>query len=405
MERERSSGAQPVPSLPSEPMSLTGEQRAPWYIRDLASLLALPRAWRGRAPDQVASHLLDVLTNLLRLDAASVKVFATGSADEITRFRPSSLAADAMARMLAGDGGGEAATIDGRVLRLMRIPIQVDAERALVVLGSAREDFPTSTEAFLARVAVEQAVLAIHATRLVESLRQANAAKATFLATMSHELRTPLNAIIGYSELLQTGISGALEPTQARHVDRIDTAARHLLALIEGILNFARLEAGKEKVHVTEADGAAITAEVVQLVEPLARRNGLALSSNAEPGTVPMRTDASKLRQILLNLLSNALKFTPRGSVRVELSFDEAQATWRVIDTGVGIAESDLERVFEPFQQLAEAHAHRAPGTGLGLSVSRQLAHLMDGDLRAESAPGGGTIFTLRLPRLLAERP
>jgi signal transduction histidine kinase len=380
------------------------------HLRDLAALLALPRVWRGRHPTHIAANLLDVLVSLLRLDVAYVQANPDDQNKEFEASRPTSLDPASVGRTLAAAGNevraGDLGPVgpSGGMLRLLHIPMPMDGENVLVVIGSERSDFPTEVETFLARVAVEQAVLAIHSSRLVASLQAANAAKATFLATMSHELRTPLNAIIGYSELLRTGIGGDLSSSHAHHVTRIDSAARHLLQLIEEILSFARLEAGKERVHVAGADAVSITQEVLQLVEPMAQAKGLQVSARCSEQSLQIHTDSAKVRQILLNLLSNAIKFTHRGRVDLELDHSEESVVWRVRDTGVGIAPADLESVFEPFRQLGESHSQRAPGTGLGLSVSRQLAHLLDGEVTAESTPGKGSTFILRVPRSISKR-
>jgi signal transduction histidine kinase len=234
---------------------------------------------------------------------------------------------------------------------------------------------------------------------LVASLTTANKAKSTFLATMSHELRTPLNAVIGYSGLLQAGISGELNEQQQQHIHRIESAARHLLGLIEGILNFARLEAGKELVHLTDVNSAELAEEVIALVEPLAKAKGLDIQVTIQPELPLIRTDLAKVRQILLNLLSNAIKFTKQGHVTLDVRADSENMRWTVTDTGIGIAPEDLERIFEPFQQGSQAVSGRAAGTGLGLTVSRQLARLLGGDVTAAGSPGGkGSTFVLRLP-------
>jgi signal transduction histidine kinase len=374
-------------------------------MRDLAALLALPRMWRDRDTAYIVGSLLDVLTSLLRCDAAYVTLTCGRDGSSMELWRPSDRpAAKALGRAQAPSaltGAADLTVSDpagvGNV-RLLRLPAQLDDQDALVVVSSTRGNFPTDLESFLCRVAVEQAMLAVHASRLVASLRTANAAKATFLATMSHELRTPLNAVIGYAELLQAQISGDLNTQQQQHIHRIDVAARHLLGLIEGILNFARLEAGKEQVHIANVNAAQLSAGVVELVEPLAHGKGLALRVTVPQELPLLRTDHSKVRQILLNLLSNAVKFTTEGAITLEVRADDADMEWAVSDTGVGIAAGDLNRVFEPFQQAGESHSGRAPGTGLGLSVSRQLARLLGGDVTAESTPGVGSRFVLRLP-------
>jgi signal transduction histidine kinase len=375
------------------------------HMRDLAALLALPRMWRDREPSFIVGSLLDVLVSLVRPEVAYVRLDCERDESTVELSRPADrLPAKDLGRALADvfDAEGTSTAMLPQSLgmgsvRLLHLSARLDDQQALVVVGSRRPDFPTDVETFLCRVALEQAMLAVSTSRLVASLKRANAAKSSFLAIMSHELRTPLNAIIGYSELLEARISGELTTQQQQHVHRIDLAARHLLGLIEGILSFARLEAGKEEIHLSDVDPARVAQSVVDLIEPLARAKGLELRPSYDNGLPRTRTDVAKLRQILLNLLSNAVKFTDRGEVSLDVTADSESICWTVTDTGIGIPSSDLERVFEPFQQLTEGHAGRAAGTGLGLSVSRQLARLLGGDVTAASTPGKGSTFMLRL--------
>jgi signal transduction histidine kinase len=371
-------------------------------IRDLAALLALPRLWRDREPSFIAQGLLDVLVSLLRLDTAYVYLQCERDDSILELSRPAEISAIALGRTFARVEGGSAA--EGE-LRPLRIPAQFDDQQALVVAASRRPDFPTDVESFLGRVAVEQAMLAIHATRLVSSLTAANAAKATFLATMSHELRTPLNAVIGYSELLAGEITGMLNTQQQQHVRRIDAAARHLLGLIESILTFARLEAGKEQVTIADINPAQVTESVVSLIEPMANAKSLTIQVRIPPGLPFIPTDEAKLRQILLNLLSNAIKFTHRGGIALEVTADTNAMCWMVRDSGIGISPADLDLIFEPFRQVNDRHADRSPGTGLGLSVSRQLARLLGGDVAVTSALDHGSEFSLRLPLEITKSP
>ena len=375
-------------------------------MRDLAALLALPRMWRDRDAAFIAGSLLDVLVSLLRSDIAYAHV-ACGRDDSVFELtRPANLSSSGeLGRMLSPSADSDASStktipnpVGTGVVQLLRVSSQLDDQQALVVIGSRRADFPTDLESFLCRVAVEQAMLAIHESRLVARLTTANATKATFLATMSHELRTPLNAIIGYSGLLEAEISGQLNAQQQQHIHRIETAARHLMGLIEGILNFARIEAGKEEVSLSDVDVAQLAEEVTELVEPLAKTKGLELRLSAQSTLPTLRTDAAKVRQILLNLLSNAVKFTKQGHVALDMRADSENMRWTVTDTGIGIAPDDLQRIFEPFEQGARTSAGRAAGTGLGLTVSRQLARLLGGDVSAEPAQGSGSTFVLRLP-------
>ncbi len=375
-------------------------------MRDLAALLALPRMWRDRDVPFIVESLLDVIVSLLRSDVAYINLACGHDESTFEICRPAGkLSAKDLGRALVEALGSEntvktalPSSLGNSTVCLLRVGAQLSDQHALVVVGSRRADFPTDVESFLCRIAVEQAMLAVHACRLVASLRTANAAKARFLATMSHELRTPLNAIIGYSELLRGEISGQLNVQQEHHILRIDAAARHLLGLIEGILSFARLEAGKEEVHLSDVDAAQVAEGVMSLIEPLAKGKALGVQVNAPSGLPRVRTDVAKVRQILLNLLSNAVKFTTRGSITLDVAADAESVRWTVTDTGMGISPRDLERIFEPFQQVTETHAGRAPGTGLGLSVSRQLARLLGGDVTAKSAPDAGSSFVLQLP-------
>jgi signal transduction histidine kinase len=373
-------------------------------LRDVAALLALPRILRGRDLPFIAGTLLDALISLLRADLAVMWVTDHRSAVVLEDHRPAGRLATAALRDLFDE---EDALTSRRVIanplgegqmRLFRASAPIEGERALVIVGSTRPDFPNDVESFLCRVAIEQGTIALHTSRLVRGLQGANEAKATFLATMSHELRTPLNAIIGYSDLLQAEVGGTLTPQHKQHVGRIGGAARHLLGLIEGILNFARLEAGQEQVRLDSADAGQLATDVVALVDPLARARGLDLRLTVREAPFVIRTDPAKFRQILLNLLSNALKFTQQGAVLMDLRRDDDSVVCTVTDTGIGISREDLEVIFEPFRQVGQVHTHRAPGTGLGLSVSRQLARLLGGDLHAESTPGQGSTFTLRIP-------
>ncbi|HEU6451832.1 MAG TPA: ATP-binding protein [Gemmatimonadaceae bacterium] len=252
-------------------------------------------------------------------------------------------------------------------------------------------------------VAVELArrsALAADNARLYEAALMANQAKSDFLAVMSHELRTPLTAIMGYTELMIDGISGPVTDVQQKQLKRIDASARHLVHLIEGILSFARVEAGSEKVHVELVDLHHTTSEAVVLVHPAAIKKGLRVVTEVPSGLPPIHTDPGKLRQILINLLSNAVKFTERGTVGVAVQREPSGARVRVWDTGIGIASDHLERIFDPFWQVEQAHTRHTGGTGLGLSVTRHLARLLGGDVEVTSRLGEGSTFTVYLPDL-----
>ena len=230
---------------------------------------------------------------------------------------------------------------------------------------------------------------------------EANRAKSQFLATMSHELRTPLNAIGGYVQLLELGIYGPVSDAQRDALERITRSQRHLLRLVNDVLNLARIEAGRVEYAVEDVSLAEVVGSVLPMVEPQAAAAGLTLECTAEPG-LTARADREKTQQILINLLTNAVKFTPAGGrVTVEARGDAAagQALVAVRDTGIGIPPDKLGAVFEPFVQVEVERARRREGTGLGLAISRDLARGMGGDLAAESTVGEGSTFTLALPR------
>ena len=233
---------------------------------------------------------------------------------------------------------------------------------------------------------------------------QANRIKSEFLATMSHELRTPLNAIGGYVDLLLMGIRGELDAQQRADLERVRRSQRHLLGLINEVLNYARLESGAVTYDLRPTPIAAAVAAAVPLVEPQRAAKGLALDvaipDGAAGAAVQVRADPEKLQQVLLNMLSNAVKYTAAGGrVTVSVDGDGAVVRLRVRDTGVGIPEDKLEAIFEPFVQVGRGLSTPGEGTGLGLSISRDLARGMGGDLTVESALGRGSTFTLTLPR------
>jgi signal transduction histidine kinase len=227
---------------------------------------------------------------------------------------------------------------------------------------------------------------------------RANQAKSQFLAVMSHELRTPMNAIIGFTDLLDAEIAGPLNEPQKHQLSRVRNGARHLIGLIDQILSLARIEAGRDDVLIDVVDVSQVIHDVASLMEPLASRAGLPLQLDVDRAPAAMATDAGKLRQILLNLLGNAVKFTVRGEVGLCVEADNGDVLFHVRDTGPGIATRDLERIFSPFEQVDQSVTRRSEGAGLGLSVSRELARLLGGDVTATSIQGTGSTFTLRLP-------
>jgi signal transduction histidine kinase len=235
--------------------------------------------------------------------------------------------------------------------------------------------------------------------RLYRQLETANRHKSEFLANMSHELRTPLNAVIGFSEVLQERMFGELNEKQADYVNDIHSSGRHLLALINDILDLSKIEAGRMELEPSEFHLPAMLETALTLVRERAQRHGIRLSLEAAPDVDTVRGDERKLKQVTLNLLSNAVKFTPEGgSVRLGARRNGAAVEVWVADTGVGIAPQDQGRVFEEFRQVGADSARKAEGTGLGLALAKKFIELHGGTIRLESAPGRGSTFTFTLP-------
>lgn len=243
------------------------------------------------------------------------------------------------------------------------------------------------------------AAIAVENTRLLEAAEAASRAKSEFIATMSHELRTPLNAMLGHLQLLRMGIHGELSDPQESALERVEVASRHLRGLIEEVLSFARLEAGRVELHVEDTDLCQLVEEVAAVIEPLATGKGLTFRYVC-PEEEWVRTDADKVRQILINLAGNAVKFTEEGEVRLEVEGrGEEGARIAVVDSGIGIEPGERERLFRPFEQLHGGLAREHGGTGLGLYLSGRYAEVLGGSIEVDSAAGKGSTFTLFLPR------
>lgn len=230
----------------------------------------------------------------------------------------------------------------------------------------------------------------------------ANRAKTDFLTAMSHDLRTPLNAIGGYAELIEMGLRGPVTPQQLEDLARIRRNQQHLLALVGDVLGFARLERGQVSVKLRDVPAHEILLGVRAIIEPQVRAKELAYEYERCEADLRMRADPEKVEQILINLLTNAMKFTPTGG-RIVLSCEgtEDHVVINVADTGMGIPSDRIEAIFDPFFQVDAARTSvQQHGIGLGLAISRNLAHLMDGELKATSVLGEGSVFRLALPRV-----
>jgi signal transduction histidine kinase len=253
------------------------------------------------------------------------------------------------------------------------------------------------------------AVLAAKAD--VETAEEASRAKSAFVANMSHELRTPLNAIIGYSEMLQEEAEEQGFDNAVPDLRKIQTAGRHLLGLINDVLDLSKVEAGRMELLVEQFPVAELVADVMSTARPLAQKNANQLETSPLADLGSMHADPTKVRQILLNLVSNACKFTERGQIRIAGTCETTpEGEWialTVTDSGIGMTPEQRTRLFQEFTQADASTTRKYGGTGLGLALSQRLAHLMGGRIDVDSAPGRGSAFTLRLPRqrIVADTP
>lgn len=274
---------------------------------------------------------------------------------------------------------------------------------------------PTARELAVVDVLARTAAIAIERDRADAAVRAQNEelrvakeaaeaaalAKGQFLAVVSHELRTPLTGIIGYADILRSGLAGPLTGTQSEHVQRIERGAWHLVSIIDEILSYSRIEAGKDVVSLVEVDVGQLVTECAELLRPFAEAKHVTLRVLGESGTIRMETDPGKVRQIVLNLTGNALKFTDEGTVEVSIRATDSQVRVQVRDTGRGIPAAKQADVFDAFVQVEQGHTRTSGGTGLGLTVSRRLARLLGGDVVLDgSVPGQGSTFTFVLPRV-----
>ena len=258
----------------------------------------------------------------------------------------------------------------------------------------------------LLRTFATQSVLAIQNARLFREIEDkgrqieaANRHKSEFLANVSHELRTPLNAIIGFSEVLGEKMFGELNEKQAEYTDDILSSGRHLLSLINDILDLSKIEAGRMELEVTTFHLPDAIENALTLIRERASRHGIRLNQVIDDRLGDFTGDERKVKQILVNLLSNAVKFTPEGGqIRVEARLGDSAVFVSVTDTGIGIAKEDQEAIFEEFRQVGSNYAHKREGTGLGLTLTRKFVEVHGGKIWVESEVGKGSKFTFTLP-------
>jgi len=281
---------------------------------------------------------------------------------------------------------------------IVSVPLQARAGTlGVITLTCGRRDFSRADVAVAEEIGV-RAGHALENAQLYEAALAANRAKADFLAVMSHELRTPLNAIMGYVQLLLDGVTGEVSAAQRHQLERVLSSATELLTIIEEILTFASTETGRARGERRDVRIGDVVAEIVAIARPLAVEKELRFVVDVADEEVIVYTDPGKVRQIAVNLLTNAVKFTGSGTITLCVDVAPAELVLQVTDTGSGIAASELEAIFEPFQQIERPLTRHAGGTGLGLTVSKRLVDVLGGTIDVDSEVGRGSTFTVRLP-------
>jgi signal transduction histidine kinase len=265
----------------------------------------------------------------------------------------------------------------------------------------AEESIREAYDALEQRVSERTAELSAANDRLQELDRL----KSQFLASMSHELRTPLNSIIGFTSLLRQGLSGPVNAEQKKQLDIVQTSSKHLLTLINDLLDVSRIEAGRADLEFDTFDFAAVLAEALRILKPMADRKGLETVAELPAETIPMTGDRKRTLQVLLNLVNNAIKFTEEGRVRIQASTEADRLRVVVSDTGIGIKAEHIGMLFEAFRQVDGSARRIYEGTGLGLYLCRKLLRMMGGEIHVESDYGVGSRFTFTMPLELAPEP
>jgi len=373
---------------------------ADWCVIDLLNGARIRRV-AGVHADPARNHLLNELIARFPPEAGSpqpaARVLESGTAELYRRIDETSL------RQLAVDSDHVALLKELGIRSSLTVALEAREVRfGAMTLVRANHEYDENDLA-LAREIASRAARALDNARLYEDALLASRSKSDFLAVMSHELRTPLNAILGYTDLLLAGISPEADESENTYLLRIRSGATRLLHMIEEILIYAQTDAGRAEVLAAEVTVGEVVDKVLRIGKPLAVEKGLDVRVDVVEPDSSIRTDAEKLRQVLLNMLTNAVKFTDEGAIDLRVNVRPNEVVFEVADTGIGIAQEDLEGIFEPFRQVEQGTTRRAGGTGLGLSVARKLAGLLGGTLQVASEPGKGSTFVLQIPRHFAQ--
>ena len=342
------------------------------------------REGAGAEATLVAASNVNLDPDFARETAASVLTSRTGDPDVVQR-----------SELLAGPMRSAAhvpLSTRGLITGLLSVYFAGDAE---ITESEART---LRTVARLVSVAKENADLVSELRDNNFQLERANRLKSEFLANVSHELRTPMNAIIGYSKLMLDGLDGELNAQQEADLQRVTTAADNLLTLINGLLDLSKIEAGRMEINVEELDVEPLAADVMDVVRPQADAKGVVVEADLPADLPAVLGDRARIRQVMVNLMSNAVKFTDHGAVTISASSGEGWVTITVRDTGIGISPEAQAYIFDEFRQADASTTRRYGGTGLGLAISKRLVALHGGRIWCESAPGGGSLFCFTLP-------
>jgi signal transduction histidine kinase/CheY-like chemotaxis protein len=395
-------GRMPLPHGKRSEAALVAQLRQTYshYVAATRRAVDLTRAGNVDQAWGVQRNAVEPIGN--RLEQLTDKLVADTEAEAAADIRASHIAYHAAQILFLLFAGASIALalVLGRTISLSLIrPItEIEARLGEIAGGDFTQRVAVANRDELGALAANVNRTSEELGRLYQELVAASQHKSAFLANMSHELRTPLNAIIGYSEMLHETAEEEGREDLLPDLEKIEQAGRHLLALINDILDLSKIEAGKMEVYLEEVDLAELVAEVRAIAEPLAATNANRLEIRPAPDLGTLYTDRTKLKQSLLNLLSNANKFTREGRVSLTIARSQQAVSFAVADTGIGMSEEQLGRLFQAFSQADAATTRRYGGTGLGLAITRHFCEMLGGRITVESAPGRGSTFTLVLP-------